>query len=274
MKKLGFLGCGQMGKAILSGLLREATVKPEQVLVAAKSSAEQTASTFGVRALSPVDLLLEADEIFLGIKPYQLHLIEDWMKDLRVQKKLSESKPVVMSMLAGSSFAQLQQVFTDTVTLVRIMPNLPAQVGSGLTLICIDPQLETAHANLLKERCQQLLKPLGHIETLRKESEFHAATAISGCGPAYLFNVIEALADAGVHEGLPRAMSLRLAAHTVLGSGHLASLEHPAILKDRVTSPAGVTIAGVRVLEQHRVRSAFFEAVIAASERSKAMENK
>ena len=272
MKKIGFLGCGQMGRAILSGLLSEKAVIAEQILIAAKTSAEQTAQKYKVTASSPLELLLEADEVFLGIKPYQLHVLEPWLNDHKVQHRLNERKLVVMSMLAGTSFEQLGTVFPKSVTLVRIMPNLPAQIGYGLTLTCIDPRLSVSQAEQLKMRCTELLEPLGQVESLQKESDFHAATAISGCGPAYLFNVIEALADAGVHEGLPRSMALRLAAHTVLGSGHLAVHEHPAILKDRVTSPAGVTIAGVRVLEKNRVRSAFFEAVIAASERSKTME--
>lgn len=272
MTRIGFLGCGQMGRSILSGLLAQGVVQAEQILVAAKSSAQQTAQQFEVKAVSPVDLLVEADEIFLGIKPYQLHHVEQWLKDSRVQTRLAQSKPLVMSMLAGTSFAQLRLAFNNLVTLIRLMPNLPAQVGHGLTLSCIDPQITEEEKATLVTRSRELLQPLGHVEELPKESDFHAATAISGCGPAYLFNVIESLADAGVHEGLPRALSLRLAAHTVLGSGHLACQEHPAVLKDRVTSPGGVTIAGVRILEQHGVRSAFFEAVIAASQRSRTLE--
>jgi pyrroline-5-carboxylate reductase len=270
MMHVGFIGCGQMGRAILSGLLDENVVSPEQVFISAKSSAQETAQRFGVKVASPVEIFLRCEAIFLGIKPYQLHLIESWINDLKKERPSTSPKPLMMSMLAGTSFAQLKSVIGDEAELVRIMPNLPAQVRQGVTLICADPTDQNAQKN--QRRCETLLAPLGLVEPLHQESDFHAATAISGCGPAYLFNLIEALADAGVHEGLPREVALRLSAHTVMGSGALAVADHPAILKDRVTSPGGVTITGVRALERAGFRSALIEAVIEATTRSRDME--
>lgn len=270
MTHIGFIGCGQMGQAILSGLLDQGVAEPHNILIAAKNTAQATAKRFGVKVASPQDILTSSRTIFLGIKPYQLHLVQSWISDTTKIRSTWSSKTVLMSMLAGTSFAQLRAVIDDQIDLVRIMPNLPAQVRQGVTLICAEPNRPNALSN--QSLCTDLLKPLGLVEPLSLERDFHAATAISGCGPAYLFNLIEALADAGVHEGLSREMALRLSAHTVMGSGALALLDHPAVLKDRVTSPGGVTIAGVRSLEKAGFRSTVMEAVIEATARSKDME--
>lgn len=270
---IGFLGCGQMGSAILSGLLNQALVSRSSLFVSARISARDTAEHYGVTALSPVELLKRCELIILGIKPYQLHLTTEWIREALPAWRERPSPPCLLSMLAGTSFQQLRDHIGDCPSLIRMMPNLPLQVGAGVTLICGETEANTWHqSSVWLERTSQLLSPLGLVERLDQESDFHAATAISGCGPAYLFHVIEALADGGVHQGLKRELALRLAAQTVLGSGALAHKEHPAVLKDRVTSPGGVTIAGIRVLERSGIRSAMIEAVIEASEKSKAME--
>ena len=270
MTNIGFIGCGQMGQAILSGLLDQDVIERHKILIASKDTTQATAKRFGVKASSPQEILTTSDAVFLGIKPYQLHLVKPWILDTQKERSALASKTVLMSMLAGTNFTQLREVVDHHIDLVRIMPNLPAQVRQGVTLICADPSQPNAQIN--QKLCTKLLEPLGLVEPLSHERQFHAATAISGCGPAYLFNLIEALADAGVHEGLSRDMALRLSAHTVMGSGALALLDHPAILKDRVTSPGGVTIAGVRSLERAGFRSTLMEAVIEATVRSKDME--
>ena len=152
------------------------------------------------------------------------------------------------------------------------MPNLPAQVGLGATLLFSHPSPEpSALTDADREVVSALFDAVGLSEWLASEELFHAGTALSGCGPAYLFMAAEALADAGVLLGLTRATSQRLAAQTLYGSGALALTGHPAALKDGVTSPGGVTIAGVRALEQRAFRSSLIEAVIAAAERSRAL---
>ena len=270
---IGFLGCGHMGRAILSGLLERDLISQNSIFVSAKSSAAETADRYGVNALTSVELLKRCKVIFLGIKPYQVHLMDAWIAEAEPYWQEHNIRPCILSMLAGTSFAQLRDHLGSQPSLIRIMPNLPAQVAAGVTLVCAEKSDTTnPDIEISLKSAETLLTPLGHVERLDQESQFHAATAISGCGPAYLFNVIEALADGGVHQGLKREVALRLAAQTVYGSGALALREHPAVLKDRVTSPGGVTIAGVRSLERSGLRSAMIEAVVEASEKSRAME--
>jgi len=245
--------------------------------VHALHSAPQTAHRYGVSVALPEQILSECDTIILAIKPQQFKVTTTWINhwsQKQVQSALptaqqNSARPVIISLLAGTSLAQIRYTFPPHFQLARVMPNLPAQVGHGVTLCCAEADNPQRQVTL--ERCREIFHTLGHVEELLSEDDFHAATAISGCGPAYLFNLIEALADAGVHEGLKRDVALRLAAHTVWGSGMLAVEEHPAILKDRVTSPGGVTIAGIRNLERSGFRSALIEAVIAASDRSREM---
>ena len=275
---IGFLGCGHMGRAILSGALNAGSFSPSQVLISARSSAPETARRYNVQANTPVELLSRCDVILLGIKPQQMSSITPWVEALERSPTSAVGRPLVISMLAGVELDRLSVALPPSCfTLARVMPNLCAQVGHGVTL-CYAEQSDTrGEADRVKEPlevCRALFEPLGHVEVLEYEEQLHAATAISGCGPAYLFNLIEAMADAGVHQGLKREVALRLAAHTVWGSGMLAIQEHPAILKDRVTSPGGVTIEGVRTLEQHGARGAMIAAVIAATQRSRELADR
>jgi pyrroline-5-carboxylate reductase len=148
------------------------------------------------------------------------------------------------------------------------MPNIPVEISQGATLAYSPTPLSELHS----EAIDRLFGAVGLLEWLSSEEHFHAGTAISGCGPAYLWVMIEALADAGVAQGLSRAVAQRLAAQTMLGSGAMALEAHPALLKDRVTSPGGVTIEGVRALERSGVRSALIEAVACATSRSQALD--
>ena len=173
---LGFLGCGQMGQAILSGLLDSKICDPSSILVSAKSSAKETASRFGVSAVSAGELLQRCDVIFLGIKPYQLHLTSAWVSEAKEKWRDRERPPLLLSMLAGTNFAQLRDQLGEELSLVRIMPNLPAQVSLGVTLICAEPNAPLATDHL--RWSAELLRPLGHVEPLNAEEEFHAATAI------------------------------------------------------------------------------------------------
>ena len=267
-----------MGRAILAGLIDQQLIKPHDVLICARRSAHVTSERYGVRVAEAHLILEQCEVVILAIKPQQIGVASAWVERWEIERlarstpppaDAESARPLVISLLAGTSLDQLRAQFPRHFQLARVMPNLPAQVGHGVTLCCAessDPQKQQA-----LQRCHELFAPLGHVEELDSEESLHAATAISGCGPAYLFNLVEALADAGVHEGLKRDVALRLAAHTVWGSGMLAADRHPAILKDQVTSPGGVTIAGVRSLERSGFRSALIEAVIAASERSKEM---
>ena len=266
--ELGMIGCGNMGRAILEGLLDEQVIASDKVIIAARQSALKTSQALGVHVGTPAEVLARSPVTILGIKPQQLYLASDWLNEaceLNPQARYH----TLISLLAGTSFQQLRVPFPSPIKLARVMPNLSVSVREGVTLFCAE---HTDQHDDMKSLVMRFFAPLGHVEPLSKEDDLHAATAISGCGPAYLFQIIEAIADAGVHQGLPRATSLRLAAHTVRGSGALAAETHPAVLKDKVTSPGGVTIAGVRAMEKAGVRSAMIEAVIDAAARSRELE--
>lgn len=262
--KVGFIGCGNMGRAIAEAWLTREVIQPSQLLISARTSAQRTAEALGGRAVTTSALLNEADIVVLGFKPQQLTSV-----DVMASPTQSPRPTLVLSLLAGTPLATLQAHLDPTAqrAFVRLMPNLPARLSLGATLAYTDTTLNEA----LSAQLSPLLDAIGQTEWLSSEGQFDAGTAISGCGPAYLFMVIEALADAGVSLGLPRATAQRLAAQTMLGSGAMALTEHPGVLKDLVTSPGGVTIQGVRALERAGLRAAMIEAVICASERSKAL---
>lgn len=273
---LGFLGCGYMGRALLSGFLSSGIVHPDSVIISARSTAASTAETFGVRWGTPEEVIREATVILLAIKPQQApDYLPHWFSSL---DQHSAHPPLIISLLAGVNVSQLERLIGHKGRVIRVMPNLPASVGLGVTLAhvpqhFIEPSpLSSSTQPSDRQRCELLFRGVGHLEWIEDESDMHAATAISGSGPAYVFMAIEALADAGVALGLKRAVAQRLAAHTIEGSGAMAKETSPASLKDRVTSPGGVTIQGVRCLEKNTFRSAWIEAVIVATERSREME--
>jgi pyrroline-5-carboxylate reductase len=210
-----------------------------------------------VQVTADNNLVAMAPVLLLAVKPQIL---------AKVVAQLSASNPqqLVISILAGVSIAQLEQAFPDR-AVIRAMPNTPATVGMGMTAISAGNLVSPEQLEL----ATQLFQAIGEVVTV-PESLMDAVTGLSGSGPAYVAMAIEALADGGVAAGLPRQIADRLALQTVLGTAQLLkeSKLHPAQLKDRVTSPGGTTIAGVRTLEQGGFRSALIEAVIAAANRS------
>ncbi len=256
LQELGFLGCGHMGQALLAGWLKAGRVRADQVTIADKYPAEETAQRFGVRASDNQSMVDRCDVVLLAVKPQHVAGV---LGPLRFR-----SDQLIVSIAAGVSRARIVEAASPA-TVVRTMPNITARVGAGVSLVSAGPDSDFVHA---------LFGGVGHAEVLADEDWFHAATALVGSGPAYLFVAIEALADGAVAAGLPRALALRLAAHTVRGSGALAAEgEHPAVLKDQVASPGGTTIAALGVLESRGYRSALMDAVIAATKRSRELES-
>lgn len=262
---IGFLGCGNMGIAIAQAWITNQVIQPRQLLICARTTAIQSAKRLGGQAVSQAELLEIADIIVLGFKPQHLSMVAQQLQ----MQGLIWKNALVLSLLAGVRCENLVRAFDQSdlrpTQIVRLMPNLPARYGLGATLA----YTESEFTEIEQGWVNTLLDALGITEWLSSEELFDVGTAISGCGPAYLFMVIEALADAGVSLGLPRKTAQRLAAQTMLGSGTMALHEHPAVLKDQVTSPGGVTIQGVRSLEQAGLRSAMIEAVIKAVERAR-----
>lgn len=262
--KLGVIGGGVMGSAILSRLLIQGIYQPDEILVSEPTpqQRELLQQKYGVGVTKDNNLAATAPVLLLAIKPQIFG---------KVVGALIQPNPaqVIVSILAGVSIAQLERAFPDR-AIVRAMPNTPATVGMGMTAISAGNHVSTDQLQL----ATQLFQAVGEVVTV-PESLMDAVTGLSGSGPAYVAIAIEALADGGVAAGLPRQIADQLALQTVLGTAQLLneSRLHPAQLKDRVTSPGGTTIAGVTKLEQAGFRSALIEAVIAATKRSQELGN-
>lgn len=257
--KLGVIGGGVMGSAIVSRLLANGTYQSTDICIAEPTIEQRDAlqHQFGVRVTDDNNLAAMAPVLILAVKPQILD---------RVVAALTNSNPtqIVISILAGVNIDRLETAFPDR-AVIRAMPNTPATVGMAMTAISAGNHVRPEQLEL----ATKIFAAIGEVVTV-PESLMDAVTGLSGSGPAYVAIAIEALADGGVAAGLPRPIADRLALQTVLGTAQLLNETHlhPAQLKDRVTSPGGTTITGIAKLEQAGFRSALIEAVIAAAKRS------
>jgi len=211
----------------------------------------------GIRLLADPSQAGESEILFLAVKPQVFPTVVAEMGQLAATE-------LVISIMAGIPLQQLQQAFPKQ-KVVRTMPNTPALVGAGITAISYGPGVTPTQV----EQVEKLFRAVGEVVTVA-ESQMDAVTALSGSGPGYLAVILEGLIDGGVQVGLPRPIATQLAVQTLAGTAALLQQEnlHPAILKDRVTSPGGTTITGIQALEQAGVRGALMQAVWAAYERS------
>ncbi len=263
---IGFIGCGNMG-----GTLAAAAAKTAHSILVADASAEKAAAfaaTHGAAATDNGTLAETADMIFLGVKPQVLPAVLPALRDTLATRK---SRFVLVSMAAGVTLASLSEMAGDDYPIIRMMPNTPAGVGEGMLLY-------TGSDTVTEEDVALFLSAMQYAgKTDRIPEKFmDAASAVSGCGPAFVYMFIEALADGGVACGLSREQALTYAAQTVLGAGKtvLETGRHPEELKDAVCSPAGSTIEGVRALEASAFRAACIEAVSASFHRTKELGRK
>ncbi len=257
---LGLIGLGQMARAMAIGLTQLPSA-PQLVGYDPHASAVEQflASVPNMTvANSNSEVAHQTDTVVLAVKP---HLMKDVCTE--IQPSLSHN-PLIISIAAGVSLTQLAD-WTNTERVARVMPNTPLLVGSGASGYSLGSGVESGDDELIS----QLLSAVGVTFRL-EEKLLDAVTGLSGSGPAYVFLMIEALADGGVKMGLPRAVSQELAAHTVLGAAQMVVQlpEHPAELRDQVTSPGGTTIAGLHTLEQYGVRAGLIAAVEEATRRS------
>lgn len=258
--KLGFIGGGMMGEALLSRLLVQQIYLPDDVLVSDPQAQrrEYLARQYGVTVTDDNQHVVSTSAVLLlAIKP---QVFDGVMAAL----ERADSAQLVISILAGVPLQRLEQAFPMQ-PVIRAMPNTPATVGVGMTAIASGQQVESAHLDL----AHQIFGAVGEVVDV-PESLMDAVTGLSGSGPGYVAVMIEALIDGGVAAGLPRPIATKLAIQTVRGTAELIQTTglHPAELKDRVTSPGGTTIAGIAHLEQAGFRSAVIEAVRAAYRRS------
>lgn len=260
-QKIGIIGCGNMGGAILKGALASGVLAPEQAYVYDISpAAMEMAKGLGVNlAADDEEVCANSDIILLAVKP------QNAAEALAMCKKALDGK-ALMSIVAGVTVERLQNMIDGTPRILRIMPNTPALVFEGAFALCSDNDFtaeELAAAKAIYEK-------IGVVEMI-PEKLIDAVCGLSGGGPAYAAMFIEALADGGVKNGLPRATAYRLAAQTCLGTAKMI-LEtgiHPGALKDMVTSPGGTTIEGCEALERGGMRYAVIDCINVATEKSK-----
>lgn len=256
---IGFIGGGNMASAIIGGILSTGIVKPEKILVA--SPHDRVSESLGV-GYTPDNRKAAAasDVLFLAVKPQVCGTVIEEIRDSVREDQL------IISIAAGKSLGWLRESFGRNLRIVRAMPNTPALVGEGMTAaspneFVADEDLDTAIS---------LLGSFGRVEVV-PERLMDAVTAVSGSSPACVFLFIEAMADAAVAEGMPRAKAYTFAAQAVLGSAKMVldTGKHPGELKDMVCSPAGTTIEEVRVLEEKGFRGAVMDSLIACAEKSR-----
>jgi len=262
---LAVVGLGNMGEALVKGLLDRGLLAPGDIDGAEKEPGrcKQVAERHGIRAHATAgEACRGAGAVLLAVKP------QDVDQALReIAPVIAGTEAVVVSICAGITLARLGNALPPGTPVVRAMPNTPALVGVGASVYCVNE-----HGGERAEGvARALLGAVGEVHRVDSETLLDAVTGLSGSGPAYAFTFLEALADGGVLMGLPRSLAKALACQTLLGAAHLAqgAAEHTAELKDRVASPAGTTIAGLRALELHGFRAAVVEAVRAATLRSR-----
>lgn len=264
--KITFIGAGNMGGAIIEGVVSNGIAKPQDITVADKNedSLLLAAKKYGVNAEKDNKTAVKsADMLFLCVKPNVLYSVID-----EIRETVSKNT-IIVSIAAGQSIKKITMAFGDeTVKLVRVMPNTPALVGEGMAAVapndCMTDE-DTA-------KVVDVFDSLGRAEIVN-ENLMDAVTAVSGSSPAYVFMFIEAMADAAVMGGMPRAQAYTFAAQAVLGSAKMVldTGKHPGELKDMVCSPGGTTIDAVVVLEEEGMRNAVIKAMKACIEKSQSM---
>ena len=260
--KLAFIGGGTMAEAILRGVLDAQVAAPTDVSIGEPRPERRQflSSEFGVQAhQGNLDAAREADLLILAIKPQDLPVIfQELGERLRPEQ-------AVLSIIAGAKMSTLSKGFSHE-SIIRVMPNTPAQIGQGMSMWTCSPQVSEQQRDFTRS----IVSTVGKEIYVDDEKYMDMATALSASGPAYVFMIIEALIDAGVYVGLPRDMARTMALQTVYGSTQLVmeTGRHPADLKDMVVSPGGTTAEGLQVLERAGVPAAIVDAVNAAFQKS------
>ncbi len=264
-EQIAILGAGVMGETLLSGLLRAGWPAADVTITERRPArAAELAEKYGVAVMDNHEAAAKADTVVLVVKPQDMAAL------------LGEVAPVlgpealVVSMAAGITTAFVEDRLPSGVAVVRVMPNTPALVDEGMAAVSPGKHCDATHL----DRAMRLLSATGKVIEV---PEYHqdAVTAISGSGPAYIFYVVEAMIEAGVLLGLPRATASELVVQTLYGAATMLKEtgEHPTVLREQVSSPAGTSVAALRQLEDHKVRAAFLTAIEAARDRSRELSS-
>lgn len=258
---LFLIGAGKMATAIAGGLVKSGLFAPAELLafdINPAAAAEFTKTT-GVECATAncFKLAMAAKRILLAVKPQALTSALSGLKDALAGK-------TILSIVAGVPLQRLSEL-TGSQKVIRVMPNTPAQIGKGASAIAVSPEVDETEQKL----AETIFSAVGTV-LLLDEHHLDAVTALSGSGPAYVFAFLQALSDGGVASGLPRAAATELALQTVIGAAEMvrSTGQHPAVLKDQVTSPGGTTIRALEVLEKRAFAGTIIEAVRAACMRS------
>ncbi len=266
--KVGMIGAGAMGEALISGLLRSELVKDNDVIASDVSEERRRyiEKNIGVKTtVNNVEAIAEARVIILAVKPQNIFEVLD-----EISWTVASSQ-LVISIAPGITTAAVEERLNEDVAVVRVMPNTPALIGDGISAICFGRYVSGEDERI----AEAIMASVGKVVKV-PEKLMNAVTGLSGSGPAYAYLIIEALSDAGVKMGLPRATSTLLAAQTLTGAARmvLETQRHPGELKDMVTSPGGTTICGLYELEKGGLRGILMNAVEAATNRSKELGGK
>lgn len=265
-KELGLIGVGNMGTALLKGILSSNTIDKEKTIIydVREEVIKNRIQEFNVKAVSSnTELVQQVKFIIIAVKPQNIDSVLE-----EIGPKLSEDQ-ILISIAAGVTLDYIKKFIGKNIGLVRVMPNTPALVGEGASAIAHNKNVTENDLKYVKK----ILNSVGKVVEL-EEKHIDAVTGLSGSGPAYVFIIIEALADGGVKMGLPRNIALKLAAQTVLGSAKMVieTGMHPGELKDMVASPGGTTITALHELEKGNLRATLISAVEAATLKSKSMK--
>ncbi len=264
MGRLAIIGGGNMGEALIRGIVRAGILKREEIILSEIRSERRDVlvKNYGIEAAANnIEAINKAEAVILCVKPQQMDNVLSEIRDKPISGKL------FISIAAGIRVEKIKGFLGPSARIIRVMPNTPAACLQGASAIYLSPDCSIED----REFAEKIFQSVGRVVIIDREDLMDAVTALSGSGPAYVFAFLEALADGGVKMGLPRDISLLLAAQTILGaiSLYFESGLHPAVLRDRVTSPGGTTIYGLMELERGGFRALVMKAVEAATLRSR-----
>ncbi len=264
-KRIGFIGCGNMGSSMVEGLIKSEFLKADDIIISTRT--ETSANNLGkqFKVMTTLDSKIvarEAEIIILAVKPLMYKGVID-----EIKAEITDDK-LIITIAAGITISNMEEWIGDSAKIIRTMPNTPALVGQAMSAIC-------PNKNISKEEldyCFKIFESFGECAQL-EEKDFHGFIALAGSSPAYVFMFIEAMADGAVKLGIPRAKAYRMAAQSVLGSAKmiLDTGRHPGELKDMVCSPGGTTIDAVVELEKLGFRNSVIQAMNKCAEKSKMM---
>ncbi len=265
MNRIAFIGAGNMAKAMITCMVEQNLFKAKNIFASTKTnSLDDDLKALKINhSFDNKEIVEKADIIVLAVKPHFYKTVINEIKALNLENK------IFISIAAGITIEFLEENLGKDAKILRTMPNTPIMIGKGITAICPNKNLNKNELTELKT----IFESFGIVEEI-DESQFDAIVAISGSSPAYIFMIIEAMADSAVSMGLSRQSAYRLAANAMIGSAELmlTSGKHPAVLKDMVTSPKGTTIEAVKKFEEKGLRTAIIEGMMACYEKSRGMQ--